>query len=360
MRINVLPDPIDFLRGIGRIARTDHFCARVCQFRPATCRHRLVGLPVKNSPFAALFLMRAAVLTRIVLESGAVPFPGLKLKQLRGRGGFAEVWEARNEKNEPIALKFISSEKTASTVKEMKSLQSLQQLHHPNLLRTERVWSAPGYIVIAMELADASLFDLLDAYHTEYQTPIPPEILHPYMIQAAAGLDFMNARQHLFEGRKVGFQHCDVKPSNMLVVGDRIKLADFGLSSTTIAMNNPYPKCGTLDFAAPEIHRGILSVRSDQFSLAVSYYYLRTGSFPFPPPPDGFRRRYSYARPAPDLGQVAKSERRILERALEVQPERRWENCEIFIRELNYAWTEASGSSPSSSVVVVGAAAAQA
>jgi serine/threonine-protein kinase len=289
---------------------------------------------------------------RLPLECGAEPFPGLRLVQLRGRGGFAEVWEARNQIGEPIALKFITSDKTTTTVKEVKSLQAIAQLRHPNLLRTERVWSAPGYIVIAMELAEASLLDLLDAYQAEYRTPIPTEILHPYMAQAAAALDFLNTRQHIYEGRKVGFQHCDVKPSNILLVGDTVKLADFGLSSPTTAMTNPYPKCGTLDFAAPEIHRGILTERSDQYSLAVSYYLLRTGAFPFPPPPEGFRRRYSYNRPAPDLSLVTRSERRILERGLDVQPERRWENCDVMVRELAYAQQYASGAVTASSIVV--------
>ena len=296
---------------------------------------------------------------RLDLQSGAEPFPGMKLMQLRGRGGFAEVWEARNKDGDRIALKFISSEKTTSTVKEVKSLQALQMLRHPSLLRTERVWSAPGYIVIAMELADASLLDLIDAYQAEYKSAIPPEILGPYMVQAAAGLDFMNSRQHPFEGRTVGFQHCDVKPSNMLLIGDQVKLADFGLSSAMISSSIPYAKCGTLDFAAPEIHRGILSDKSDQFSLAITYYYLRTGNFPFPPPPEGFRRRNSYARPAPDLGLVTRTERRILERALDVQPERRWSNCESLVHELNEACGIGTGSGSGSSMAIVVPAALQ-
>jgi len=287
------------------------------------------------------------------LESGSEPFPGLKLVQVRGRGGFAEVWEARNEQGSPIALKFISSDKTTTTIKEVKSLQSMQQLHHPNLLLTHRVWSVPGYIVISMELADASLFDLMEAYQSEYKTPIPPEVLAPYMTQVASGLDFMNRRQHLFEGRKIGFQHCDVKPSNLLVVGDDVKIADFGLSAPTSGMNNPYSKCGTLDFASPEIHRGMLSERSDQYSLAITWYYLRTGAFPFPPPADGFRRRHSYTRPAPDLSLVGRSERRILERGLDVQPERRWENCGVMVRELHYAWMYSTGTGMSTSSIIV-------
>jgi serine/threonine-protein kinase len=290
---------------------------------------------------------------RICLESGAEPFPGFKLVQLRGKGGFAEVWEATNDKCELVALKFISSDKTTSTIKEVRSLQAIQQLRHPNLLRTDRVWCVPGYIVIAMELADASLLDLLDAYQLEYKTTIPTDILAPYMAEAAAGLDFLNARQHMYEGRKSGFQHCDVKPSNLLIVGKVVKLADYGLSAPTTAATNVYAKCGTLDFAAPEIHRGVLSEKSDQFSLAVTWYYLRTGAFPYPPPQEGFRRRYSYSRPAPDLSLVGRNERRILERALDTQPERRWESCQVLIRELYYAWMYSTGTGQSASSITV-------
>lgn len=277
----------------------------------------------------------------------------MKLVQLRGRGGFAEVWEARNEHGEQIALKFISASKTTTTVKEVKSLQAIQQLQHPNILRTDRVWSMAGYIVVAMELADASLLDVLDAYQAEYKTPIPPETLAMFIQHAASALDFMNARKHSFDGRKVGYQHCDIKPSNLLLCGDTVKLADFGLAAPCVGMHNAYQKCGTLDFAAPEMHRGDLSDRSDQYSLAVSYYMLRTGHLPFPLP-EGFNRKYSYARPAPDLGLLARPERRVLERALDVSPEKRWPTCTMLAEELEIARMEsACGASSSGSVIVV-------
>jgi serine/threonine protein kinase len=270
---------------------------------------------------------------RITLECGAQPFPGFRLLQPRGRGGFAEVWEAENPEGRRIALKFITSTVTASTVREIKSVEAIRRLSHPHLVVIDRVWSAPGYIVIAMELADGSLLELLDAYQTEYRTAIDSKVLCTYMGQAAEALDFLNARQHVHDGRKVGFQHCDIKPSNILLVGNSAKLGDFGLSTPTTAMLNPYQRSGTLDFAAPEIHRGMLSDRSDQYSLAVSYYYLRTGQFPFPEMTD-FRRKYSYNRPAPDLSRVPWMERKVLERALDVQPEGRWPCSRAMVYEL--------------------------
>ncbi len=279
------------------------------------------------------------MINRLQLEVGSEPFPGLILRQLRGRGGFAEVWEAHNERGQSIALKFITGDR-ATTIREVKSVQAIQKLSHRNLLKIDKVCCVPGYIVVEMELAEASMLDLMDVYQQEFNSAIPPSPLLRYFTQAASALDFMNQRKHPHEGRLVGFQHCDIKPSNLLLVNDNLKLGDFGLSAPTTAALNPAPRAGTLDFAAPEIHRGMLSERSDLYSLAVSYYYLRTGRFPFPPPPSNFVRKYSYTRPEPDLSLVSRAEQRVLHRALYVQPERRWDSCKILIDQLREAIDE--------------------
>ena len=270
----------------------------------------------------------------IDLEKGAEPFPGLRLRQLLGRGGFAEVWEAETKKGTTVALKFMSSNRTGSTSKEVRSIQAVQAMLHPNLLRVEQVWSVPDYIIVAMEVADGSMLDLLDLYHEEFRSPLPPEVLFRHLSEAAAALDFLNARQHTFDGKRVGFQHCDVKPSNILLINDVAKLADFGLSTPTIAPLTPYQRCGTPDFAPPEFHRGVVADQSDQYSLAVSFVYLRTGQFPFPPAPQSFLRRLSYTRPEPDLSRLLPAEAAILARALSPQPDERWESCSAMMSAL--------------------------
>ena len=98
----------------------------------------------------------------------------------------------------------------------------------------------------------------------------------------AEGLDFLNARRHIFEGGSVAFQHGDIKPNNILLVGDEAKLADYGMSTPMITAATPCYRQGTLEYAAPEIFQGTLTETSDQFSLAVTYYLLRTGAFPYP------------------------------------------------------------------------------
>jgi len=267
------------------------------------------------------------IVSRIRLEAGSEPFPGLKLVQLRGRGGFADVWEAIDSRGRRIAVKFMASRNSVSSVKEMRSIQAIQKLNHPNLLRIDQVWSIPDYIVISMELSDGSLLDLLDVYLEEYRTPLGAPLVIGYLKQAAEGLDFLNAPRHPFENRKVGFQHCDVKPSNLLLSGEVVKLADFGLCTPLISLQSSYSRAGTLDFSAPEVHRGYLAETSDQYGLAITYYYLRTGRFPFPAKKGSFSREHSYSRPAPDLSLVRRGERRVLEQALELEPTKRWPNC---------------------------------
>jgi serine/threonine protein kinase len=279
--------------------------------------------------------------SRIRLEAGSRPFPGLKLIQLRGRGGFAEVWEAVDAQGERLAVKFMLSRNATSSSREMRIIQEIQKLSHRNLLRTNNVWSIPDYIVVAMELADGSLLEMLDVYQEEYHTALGAPLVVDYLRQAAAGLDFLNARRHTFDGRLVGFQHCDIKPSNLLLKGETVKLADFGLCTPMQAFQTSYERAGTICFAPPEIHRGSLADSSDQYSLAVTYYFLRTGSFPFPEAPSKFQRQYSYNRPAPDLSKIRRGERRVLERALDLEPGNRWPSCSAMMTAMKEAVDQA-------------------
>lgn len=265
-------------------------------------------------------------------EAGAVPFPGYKLLRLRGRGGFATVWEAEAPESQRIALKFLSTQNTGNTTRELRSFQALQSLSHPNLLKTHHVWSLPSMIVIGMELADASLLDLLMLYVEEFGKPLEVEKLCLYMVQTAQALDFLNARKHRIDGRLVGLQHGDIKPNNILLIGDTAKLADYGLASPTFGPNTPCPRHGTVEFCAPEVFSGHLTDYSDQFSLAVTYCVLRTGAFPYPTPPmgkDGLVKNYQ--RPEPDLSALSIPERAPVARALSPIPQQRFPTCGLFL-----------------------------
>ncbi len=270
-------------------------------------------------------------------EAGATPFPGYRLIRLRGRGGFATVWETLTPDGRLIALKFMSSNNSAGTIRELRALRAFTNLSHPHLLPIHQVWSIPGQIVIAMELAEASLLDLMLLYAEEFQNVIEPPRLLKYLDQVAGSLDFLNARNHTWEGRTVGFQHGDIKPNNILLQGETAKLADYGLATPTTGPKTPCHRHGTLEYVAPEVIQGNTAESSDQFSLAVTYCVLRTTTFPFPPPPHPEKLSRSFVRPAPDLGGLEPKERAIVLRALSPIPQDRFPNCKAFIQGLKVA-----------------------
>jgi serine/threonine protein kinase len=270
-----------------------------------------------------------------VLEAGAVPIPGYKLVRLRGRGGYAEVWEATDPDRKRVALKFMSTQHTVATARELRALQALYALDHPNLLKCSNVWCIPGFVVIGMELADASLLDLFLLYSEDLNEAMGVGVILRHLYQAALALDFLNARRHQFDGRTVGFQHGDIKPNNILIVGEKAKLADYGLATPTSGPATPCHRHGTYDYLAPEVFRGTMADTSDQYSLAVTFAVLRSGAMPFTPVPK--KLPPGFVRESPNLTPFSPAEQPILSRALSPIPQNRYPSCVEFVLALAQA-----------------------
>jgi serine/threonine-protein kinase len=281
----------------------------------------------------AIAITRSIIVSVAVpLEIGMEPFPGHRLLEVMGRGSFAEVWKAERPDGGQVALKFLTCETGRATPGEIRSIQFVRQLEHSNLTRVERVWCHLGYIVIAMELAEGSLLDLLEAHRADTGRALPLEHVCFFLAQVAEGLDFLNARQHRIDGKLVSVQHCDIKPSNMLLFGDTVKLCDFGIATMMTASIMPHRLAGTPSYASPEIFRSRLSNRSDQYALAVSYCQLRGGRLPFPDSPSAISG--VYARPRPDLSMLPPREHGVVQRALSFMPQDRWPSSSEFIENL--------------------------
>lgn len=258
------------------------------------------------------------------LEGGAEAYPGCRLKEFLGRGTFGEVWTAEVDGGSPVALKFMACDDRGST-QELRTLQKIRQIEHPNLIRIERVWCWARHLVLSMELAEGGLDDLLKICRAEFGTPLKPEQVCFYLSQVATALDFLNARRHRIDGQVVAVRHCDVKPSNMLVFGKTVKITDFGLSVLTTAASQTHDRSGTPAYAAPEVFQSRINDRTDQYALAVSYCELRGGQLPFADTPATIQR--GYVRPRPDLSMVSEAERPILARALAPSAVDRWRTC---------------------------------
>jgi serine/threonine-protein kinase len=270
---------------------------------------------------------------QLQLQIGMEAYPGFRLRQQLAQGGFSEVWEAETAAGTRVALKFMPCKDSRAVGKEIRAIQAIRALPHPHLIQIQQIWTAPGYIVVAMELAEGSLADLLEVHLSEYGKPIPAKKVCSYLSQVAKALDFLNARQHRIDGNLVGIQHCDVKPPNMLLFDETVKLADFGLSVQTVANRQTHLPAGTLSYTAPEVFRSQLSDRMDQYSLAVCYFVLRTGQLPFPEI-DEFRASWPMRRPTADLTMLPAREQPIVAKALQRVPQNRWTSCGEMMVEL--------------------------
>lgn len=262
------------------------------------------------------------------LAAGMEPVPGYRLEEKLGEGGFGEVWRAIGPGGFPVALKFVGlKEKTKAF--ELRSLDLLKSLRHPNLLVTFGSWETENNLVIAMELADCSLHDVFKKYQSRNSSGIPFDELINYMEGASEGIDYLNSYQSPFSGdsKKVAIQHRDIKPQNLLIVGGKAKIGDFGLIRKLETNETSHTGMMTSAFAAPEFFEGKTSNNSDQYSLAVSYCLLRGGSLPF----SGSIVQILKGHNSPDLTMLPEIERKTVKKALAKNPTDRWQNCKSFI-----------------------------
>src|SRR6266849_2180622 len=225
------------------------------------------------------------------IEAHAEPIPGYRLIERLGSGGFGEVWKAEAPGGLFKAIKFVQRDASFDEAcaignndpdrsradQEWKSLVRVKSVRHPFILLLDRFENIDNYLVIVMELADRTLADRFKECRSQGLPGIPREELLGYLFEASEVLDLMNSQYQL--------QHLDIKPQNLFLVHDHVKVADFGLVQDLDKMKrDDAPEtagAATPVYAAPETFEGNLSPFCDQYSLAVVYQELLTGKRPF-------------------------------------------------------------------------------
>src|SRR5207253_8465679 len=191
---------------------------------------------------------------------------------------------------------------------EKKALERVKEVRHPFVLSIEQIQEVGGELVIVMELADKNRHGLLVESQSGGRPGIPRDVLLGLLDDAAVGLDHLIERHNL--------QHLDVKPRNLFMVADRVKVADFGLVKQLERSNSSGLMGGvTPIYAAPETFSNKISKHSDQYSLAVVYIERLTGKRPF----SGKNIRQlalQHMTEPPDLSMLPEADRPVVERAL--------------------------------------------
>src|SRR5688500_8253683 len=131
-------------------------------------------------------------------------------------------------------------------------------------------------------------------------------------------------------------QQLDVKPENLLLVGGRIKVADFGLvkdiqEATASMMGGLTPV-----YAPPEVFEGTPSRRSDQYSLAIVFQEMLTGVLPFPGK-TAAQLAAQHLNAKPRLSSLPAADQPVIARALSKNPKDRFASSRELVNALEAA-----------------------
>ncbi|NWJ95875.1 MAG: protein kinase [Chloroflexi bacterium] len=206
-----------------------------------------------------------------------------RLEKHLGDGNFGEVWKATDLRLESqkvgmqtvFAIKFLKEEYVYDPevrAEFLGEVTALYTLTHQNLLRLFDCNLLPNMAYLLTEFADnGSLVQQLAR-----KGRLPLQDVGNFLQQAAAGLDSAHAQN---------FVHRDLKPHNLLLVGQRLVVADFGLAKimnigATRSMLQISP-AGTPAYMAPEQWEWQVNKSSDIYALGVIVYQMLTGRLPF-------------------------------------------------------------------------------
>jgi hypothetical protein len=274
------------------------------------------------------------------IESQAEPIPGYRLLERLGGGGFGEVWKAEAPGGLLKAVKFVygdlqcAGDEGMRAEQELKAMSRVKTVRHPYILSLERYDIIDGQLIIVMELADRNLWDRFKECRAENLPGIPREELLGYMEETAEALDLMNTEYQL--------QHLDIKPHNIFLIHNHIKVADFGLVKDLEGMVASVTGGVTPVYAAPETFDGYVSRFCDQYSLGIVYQELLTGQRPFT---GGSVRQLimQHLQGVPNLSPLPPNDQTVIARALSKKPEERHPSCRDLVNGLRGEGSAAPG-----------------
>src|SRR5215210_1705004 len=251
-----------------------------------------------------------------------------QLLERLGRGGMGVVYKARDLRlGRLVALKFMTPDHEASEAARRRFLREAQAasaLDHPNVCTLFEIGeSDDGRIFLAMAFCEGETLR-----SRLRRGPLDPTEAVEIAVQVADGLAAAHAH---------GIVHRDIHPGNILLGNGLVKIVDFGVARLTdqTRITQDGVAVGTIAYAAPEQVCGEeVGPEADLWSLGVVLYESIAGHLPFRANsvPALFLAILESA-PPPLQGAGPEIER-VVERALQKLPERRYPSAEAMQADL--------------------------
>lgn len=226
--------------------------------------------------------------------------------------------------------------------------RAIAALDHPNIVQAFHFDNEGDTHYMVMQYVEGvDLFEQVDQ-----NGPLDPATAAYYIQQAAEGLHHAHQR---------GLIHRDVKPANLMVDKEgAVRLMDLGLAQMSFHQTNLTEEqkgavLGTADYLAPEqaLDSHNIDARADQYSLGCTFYYLLTGTPPFPTGTIA-QRLVAHQVETPRAIEefrtdVPASLLHIINKLMSKKPEQRYESCEE-VAEVLAAWIEQQGDAANAAI----------
>ena len=199
-----------------------------------------------------------------------------------GRGSMGVVYQSYDpfiEKDVAIKLALSESLKDRESGEQYRKMffneaHTAGLLKHPNIVEIIDAGAEDDHCYIVMELVAQG--ETLKSYCSP-DNLLPVDQVIEIIFKCAKALDYAHRQ---------GVVHRDIKPTNILITGDRhVKIADFSIahvmtSDTTHTM--PMGFVGSPRYMSPEqVQEDNITNQTDLFSLGIVMYELLTGKHPF-------------------------------------------------------------------------------
>ncbi|MFT3883451.1 MAG: protein kinase [Gemmatales bacterium] len=261
-------------------------------------------------------------------------FPSYSLFKVKAPNGTIKLWKK-------VDLQF-----NAASI-ETRLLPVIEKVSHPylNAVSGSFLFQDKGLLFVESEFPAKTLRHRLDEIRANaggQNVGIPISELFSYMTQAAEAIDYLNASQHVYQGKKIAIYHRALSPDSLHLFEEKgkivCKVGDFGLAKPITDSNEAARHSLGLtnyDYAPPEFDEGLTTNTSDQYSLATTYHELRTGRLPFTG--SLLQKLQAQLSGNPDLSLLEPNERPVVARALNRDPQSRFPSCREFMKQLQLA-----------------------